>query len=270
MTQPALARSAQSGRYYEIPGHEKKLPSVTTVIGVLNKPALPRWAAKAVAEWVAENVDEVRGLVAKDKAAAIDAMKGSPWRQMLAAGDIGTAVHAIAEWYVLHGEGMTDEEHEALYARVDPGAVEMIWRFEDFLKDHTPTFLATEMTVANLTEGYAGTLDAIMDIGGRTLIVDYKTGKGVYPEAALQLAGLRHAEFGVLPNGERVEIPKIVGGAVLHLRPDGYRLIPVRCDESVFEAFLGCIELWHWQTDAAPSVLGVPAAVAQATLAVVE
>ena len=38
----------EASHRYELDG--KRIPSVTTVLGVINKPGLPYWAAKLVAE----------------------------------------------------------------------------------------------------------------------------------------------------------------------------------------------------------------------------
>ena len=50
MTTPALAQNVRGkGRHYQTPDGEL-VPSVTNVISILDKPALPRWSAKMVAE----------------------------------------------------------------------------------------------------------------------------------------------------------------------------------------------------------------------------
>lgn len=269
MSAPPLARAVEGCRWYAVPdlqGNEQKLPSVTTVLNVMAKPALIRWAAKEVATFVADNTPEITALLAKDREAGIDTMKGSPWRKTKKAADIGSTVHAIAEAHVLGRPSALDG--------LDLGAPEVrgtVQAFLAFLQEWEPEFLATEMTVANFAVGYAGTLDAIFALDGVPLICDYKSGKGVYAEAALQLAAYRHADAGILPNGQHVPIPAVDGGVVLHLRPDGYKLIPVRCDEVVFEAFAWCHGLWRYGQETAPNVLGAAATrVQQPTLAVVD
>ena len=64
-------------RFYEHPVTGSQVPGVTTVIDTLSKPALPRWAAKETATFAVANRKSWEGL---DDAAAIDLLKGAPWR----------------------------------------------------------------------------------------------------------------------------------------------------------------------------------------------
>jgi hypothetical protein len=103
------------------------------------------------------------------------------------------------------------------------------------------------LTVFNPEAGYAGTLDWVADIpalGEGLTLGDIKTGKGVYPETALQLAAYRHATFAESSRGQvSVDMPKTERAVVLHIRPtvDGkpayYELIPVQTDEETFNTF---------------------------------
>jgi hypothetical protein len=101
---------------------------------------------------------------------------------------------------------------------------------------------------------YAGTLDAILHLpkhvdlfGNGHVVVDYKTSaKGPYPEVALQLAAYRNADFAVLADGTKVDIPEITGGAVLSIvPPDPCKLIEVDCGPGVFDVFLAIQEVYR-------------------------
>ena len=95
MSTPALSRRMIYGRWneqtrvYDIPGHPS-MPSVTSVIGMKNKPALINWAAKLAAEYSQEHREALNEL---DPEAAVDAIKGSWRRHRDKAADFGTAVH---------------------------------------------------------------------------------------------------------------------------------------------------------------------------------
>jgi hypothetical protein len=131
-------------------------------------------------------------------------------------------------------------------------------QFLNFLADFQPIYEATEASVYNRTERYAGTLDAIATIQGRKLVLDAKTGKAVYPEVALQLAAYRYAEFMGLPDGSEETMREVDGAAALHLADDGYELIDVQADESVFRSFLYVREVFRFQEEQSKAVLRGP------------
>jgi len=222
VTSPALSRAKRGGgRVYVWEGRE--YPSVTTILGAtVPKPALVGWAARATAEWAVDHRAEWTDL--SDRQAAVDLLKGAPFRDRDRAADVGSAVHHYAE-RIARGETVTDASED-----VAP----FIPHFARFLDEWEPEYVETEATVFNLTAGYAGTLDAIAVIRGKTYLLDTKTGRDVYPDVALQLAAYEAGEFIGRDDGHTVDdIPDIDAFAVLHLRPDGYRLVPIAVD---FEA----------------------------------
>lgn len=130
-------------------------------------------------------------------------------------------------------------------------------QFERFLAAHTPTFEATEATVYNRAQHYAGTLDAILTLAdGRKLLVDYKSGKAVYPEVGLQLAAYRYAEFIGMPDNTEAPMQTVDGCAVLHLTPDAFTFQEVRADQDVFNAFLYARETFRFMEETSKTVLG--------------
>ena len=132
--------------------------------------------------------------------------------------------------------------------------------FDRFLADHTPVFLAAEQTVYSRRYGYAGTFDALATLPthrdwGLTL-VDVKTGNRIYPEVCLQLAAYAAADFIGHPDTTTEQpLPTIEAGAVLHLRPGGYQLLPVPIGWAVLEAFLAALAVFRFTTDLAPTLL---------------
>src|SRR3990167_883356 len=232
--------------------------SVTTIIkGGLPKPALIHWAGNQVAEYVVENQDKVWGLLRptadtdearqQDRDDTYDFLKRTPWRARDKAADLGTAIHEATEAYVL-GKPMPPWT-----PLVKPRMVQ----FERFLLDYWPEYQEgmVEAPVFNRTERYAGTLDAIVHIGGRRLVLDTKSGKGIYPDVGLQLAAYRHAEFIGAPDGSEQPMPETDGAAALHLREDGYDLIEVRADDEVFRAFLYVREVYRFKIETEKTVL---------------
>lgn len=252
MAGPRNATTTNRGRTYQ--WRDETFDSVTTILsGGVPKPALTSWAAKSVAEFVAANLAEVNAVAAKDTAAAIDLMKGSPWRQRDAAAVQGSAIHAWAEAHVLGQEPPAPPKAHKPY----------LDGFLRFLDDWQPAYEASEMSVFNRRYGYAGTLDAIATIDGARTLIDYKTGKSVYGDVALQLSAYEAAEFVGLPNGEEVPVEPVDQCAVLHLTPNGYFLIPVQTGPAIFRYFLYAQQVRIFQESVSREVLGSPLSVAQ-------
>jgi len=147
------------------------------------------------------------------------------------AADAGSEAHRAIELYIL-GEDVPELSEKA-QASFD--------NFLEFVKEYEPTWEASELTVYNKTHKYAGTLDFIADIpalGEGLTLCDIKTGKGVYPEVALQLAAYRFAEFAETANNNaRVEMPETERAVVLHLRPDKWEIVPVKAEQEQLDMF---------------------------------
>lgn len=56
-----------------------------------------------------------------------------------------------------------------------------------------PKILASEITVFNDVEGYAGTVDCLMEIDGELWLIDFKTSQNVWPEYEIQVSAYKHA-----------------------------------------------------------------------------
>ncbi len=273
---PKNTRQTNTGRLYEwrsptagIGDPPERFWSVTTILkGGLPSPALTAWGMKAVAEYAVANHRQLSSMLETVRVrrtdtdgmllvtdpdavqAAIDWLKGSPYRERDRKADIGTAVHQAAEAHVLGKPWPTPADDVAPYVE----------QFHRFIADFEPTWELAESSVYNRTEAYAGTLDAIVMIPGRgRALIDYKTtGKGVYPEHALQLAMYRYAEFIGLPDGTEAPMPEVDGCAVLWLAPDTYELVPVVADAAIFTAAKYVRECFRWMEELSKSVVGQP------------
>ncbi|HET7030385.1 MAG TPA: hypothetical protein VFI34_07725 [Candidatus Limnocylindrales bacterium] len=316
--QPVLARADEAGdRFYTWKG--EAFWSVTTLIGGgVPKYGIAPWSAKVVAELVAADIrahgpharahaavrrwsrlgraDVVRRQAAgeltsikleklSDLELALRWLKGEPDRVRDAAGEIGSDVHSEAEAHVLRLARDTAAaalEGEALPVWPEH-LLDHMRSFETFLAEWSPTYEATEASVFNRPQAYAGTLDAIVRIRAGLLleatarvgdpvptwlihrdpadelvgVLDYKAGRAVYPEVGLQLAAYSRAEFVGLPDGvTEAPLPAIDFGAVLHITPRGYRFRLVRIDDAVFNAFLFAREVYRFRKEIAGDVLG--------------
>jgi len=252
----------QGGRFYL--WDRQKYWSVTSIIGGgLPKPALINWAKKFTAEYAVEHADAFATLVADDPKGAVQWLKDAAYRDRDRKGEIGSNVHEAAEAYALGKP----------YPEWGDDEAPVMGSFVQWLDEWRPKFMAVEAPVFSRSQKYAGTLDAVaeFDFPGQgfglnwgveedrpiRLLIDYKTGKAIYPETALQLAAYRYAEtFFGLPDSSETSMPEVDGCAALLLRPRGYHFIPVRADEAVFRAFLYIREVFRFQEELAKVVVG--------------
>jgi hypothetical protein len=251
VTTPAIPTIKRGDlRYYQHPITAEKRIGVTSVCGMLPKPFLPRWSAKLVAEEAVATLGPVMSLVADGKRdAAIQMLKGAPWRSSGQAADTGTQLHAIAET-INRGEDP---------GRIHPDLQASVGHYKQFLDDWQPEFLEIEATGWGPDEdGWAGTMDAVLKIGDQCLVWDLKTGKGVYEEVALQLTAYANARCLMEPDGTERPMPEVEGGLVLHLRPEGYRLIPIRIGPDIYEVFQSLLVVARWDSEMKKGVIGTP------------
>jgi len=233
MTQPKLAFNVRGkGRHYTHPVTGDVVPSITNVIGVLSKEALPRWAAKMVAEQAWKMRRSLDGL-GEDE--AVDVLKGSPWRNSGRAANRGTSVHDYLE-AAANGDPLPTLEGEA--ARYRKAA-------DEFLSKWEPEFALTEFTVFG--DGYAGTADFMGHMGGRLVIGDYKTSKALYPEIALQLAAIRYAATIAYDDGSVCSMPELDGCVGVLLTPDGCQVREIDAGREAYAAFMACLSAWRWR-----------------------
>ncbi|MBA0054309.1 hypothetical protein E0L36_26695 [Streptomyces sp. AJS327] len=239
-------------RFYVDSETGAKAPGVTSVVGMLPKGFLQFWAAKMVAESAVENMGAVVGLAMNDKAGAIDYLKNAPRRFTAQAGETGSAAHDIFE-RMARGQGM---------GRVHPDLQRYANHFGEFLDEIQPEFLFLEDAVWSDTHNYAGSFDAIAKIGEETVIIDWKTTRsGVHEEVALQLAAYANADRIVLgETGESVALPRIDAAAVLHVRPEAWKLVPVKHSPEMFQTFLHLRALFDWERELKKGVIGHPVA----------
>ena len=232
------------GRYYW--WEDKPYLSVTNAPrNGLPAPALMYWSAKMVAEYVADNPKEVADLGKRmDRGEFVSLLKNKPWKARDAAGDIGSAVHDLAEQYVLSLS--TD-----LIPHLEPRVQAMARQFVDFMQTVQPKVHAIEGVVYNREYRYAGAFDFIFDfnypdgiLAGR-YIVDVKTGSGIYDKDALQQTAYRYGEF-IAVGDDEVPMPEVAGAFCLHLRPQSWKLVPVVTTPAAFKTFLSCLETAKW------------------------
>jgi hypothetical protein len=227
------------------------LPSVTTILKVIDKSGpLVGWAKRETAACAVRNLDMlVRMRDAGGDAAAASWLKGIPDFQRDTAADVGSRIHLLAE-----------QINRGIEPAVSTDEAPFIASYRQFLADFSPRFLAIEEMVCTLRHGgWAGTLDGIAVIGGEIWMLDLKTGAGLYPETGLQLAAYASADFIGRPGtARRFRLPRATRFGVVHIRPEGARLVEYGVDRGTFAAFLEARRLYAWQQGPAKSVVGKP------------
>jgi hypothetical protein len=217
-------------KFYEA-SHRYKLdgawvPGVTTILGVLDKPALPKWAAGLVAEYIADNPEGVDALRPLGRDLMVNTLKGIPWQRRDDAAARGTAFHILAS-RILHGEAVD----------VPQAQVPLVENALRFMEEYEIEPLLNEAPVASREHRYAGTVDIVADSRLGRAVFDWKSGKRIYPRFALQLAAYGHAEFAVV-DGEEVPVPEAEAAYGVHIREDGYDVVPLTYGPEVFREFL--------------------------------
>lgn len=250
---PACNKFYDRARFYSIGG--RRLPSVTTILGIIDKSGpLMGWAVKeerkafeaAMLDLVTSGVhltpDNVLEAVGKAVAGARAAAKLTQ-----KAADIGTAAHALIAWEC---ERMMGKKGLVRPANVPDAAELCLMGWQDWAKSVAFEPLAIEHTVFHPEHRYAGTLDFIARIttGGtrRKVLGDYKTGKAIYPESFLQNKAYRECaarEHGPL-DGIIVRLPKTLEDLEA-MAPLVIEAMPV--PDVDFADFLAAFRLWRWQ-----------------------
>lgn len=102
------------------------------------------------------------------------------------AGRRGSVVHELTEKY----DG--GEECELINEYGSPRYKMLEWsmfeRYVDFSLTYKPTIDAMELHMISENLGYAGTLDRVININGKSMLLDIKTSNSIYPSYWLQLA----------------------------------------------------------------------------------
>lgn len=242
-------------RFYIRPEDGHKAPGVTSIVGMLPKSFLTYWAAKLTAETAVDNLTAITALAESDRDGAVDYLKGAHTRYTRSRAKIGTDAHDMFE-RMIRGEdvrrvGMDLEPYRA--------------HFAEFLDRVQPRLISAEDVMWSDTHDYAGSSDAILEMeddDGTPVIVmaDWKTSKSAYPDVALQLSAYAHADRIITADGESRPMTEIEAGAVLHITPQRWELIPVRIDQPVFDYFLALRQVFDWDREMSKGVLGKPIA----------
>lgn len=159
--------------------------SVTAITGIVDKSGvLMGWAVRMMKEYLVKNWNQEKCRTETEVLELIERASQEHKIKRDVAGAIGTQVH---DWV----EQFTQGKNPPLppNAQIQNG----INAFLEWVKNKKIKFLEAERIVYSKKYKYAGILDAIAQINGKLVLVDYKTGSGIYPEMILQTAGYQQA-----------------------------------------------------------------------------
>jgi len=214
-----MEKFRKTGEKYFIVDRNEYLPSVTTILNVINKPALIKWGGGQVYDFLIENPGA-------NRKEAVDAI----YHKRDKAADVGSTMHSFYEAVGNGARRNTEGLPEALRGYGNA--------FIGWVNTFKPTFKKTEHTVWSNKHNYAGTVDAIItDQDGKTWLIDFKTSKGIWPEMGIQLSAYKEAV-------EEMEKIKIDKQAIIQLKSDG--TMQMQEFNVPFEVFLGAKELWRY------------------------
>jgi hypothetical protein len=245
------SKDRDNNRWYTYPPTGERFLSVTTIIGgTQNKPWMEKWVAKKTIQWVIEHQDL---LAEMDPTEFFELAKNAAAEATKVKADAGTYTHDLIEALILSqadgpssdiaippipehlaGKMMGDDEDDMTVEQFTEMCID---GFLNFVSDHTPEFLASEMAVFNPVLRVAGTLDFIARFEALKITgcIDVKTGKHL-KDSKEQLPACRRMTTCQLPMGEMAPMPATDCGMVLHLRPEypsGYRLMKIKPQDDI-------------------------------------
>lgn len=245
MTAPTRIQKP-NGRWYQI--GDQVYPSVTTLLSALSKPALSNWIERTAIEAttkIAADVYSASLVQPLSHSAFITAVqarvrgKKDSEKQLNKAANIGTQTHSMIEWRLrqMLNQAVADPPQISQEAAIAYSA----WL--SWAEQHELNPIWIEETVWSHSNSYAGTMDLLAFVDGKTTLIDWKTGKSVYPEARLQNIAYQRAleemGHGKPAQGLIVRLPK---------EPDDcVEVVPVIDSEAQFDVFKSVCKIWHWQ-----------------------
>jgi hypothetical protein len=209
-------------------------PSVTTVLGVLDKPQLMDWKLAQVSNWCHGNPPQDNEGVDSYARRATD----GAFQQVSDAADLGTAIHAALESH-FKGDPVPD------------GYDAYVYPVSCLIEKEGIKFREHELRLVNVRDGYAGTTDAVFtDSIGFNGILDFKSRKTKpgqpctpWETEPMQIAAYCVAKFGSIggfTTGANVYISTTEPGRVEIVRYDATEL------EKAWGAFQSALHLWQY------------------------
>lgn len=162
---------------------------VTSILGVINKPALVYWSANQAAEYVEANLPLNTPLDEVQKKGLVEGAKKAHRNFLKDAADYGTLLHDWIECYIKSTIGQGSKPNMP----TNPKLKESAEKFLNWIKEFDVKFIASEQKVMSKKYKFAGTFDFLATVKGKIVLGDIKTSSGIYDEMWLQTAAYKGA-----------------------------------------------------------------------------
>jgi hypothetical protein len=186
--------------------NNKMVDGTTSVLGVINKPALMYWAVNQCVSFFQGTIkpgvtyDEIQ------LKAMAEQMKSSHRKKSGDAADIGKMVHEWIDDYISGKKPPTPVNEKIKNATNS---------FLEWVKKDNVKFIENERIVYSKKYNYAGTLDFVAEVNGKLLLGDFKTSSGIWDEYWFQTSAYQQAYTEEFPEA------KILGQAIVRIGKDG-------------------------------------------------
>jgi len=184
---------------------------VTTALNVLNKPALVKWANNL----------------------GLQGIDSSKYRDRMA--DIGTLAHYLIMKYLQKEKPDTSE-----YSKKDIDKAEnCTLSFFEWEKSHSLKPILIEQPFVSEEYQYGGTIDLLAYVNGDLCLIDFKTGKAIYPEMLYQLAA-----YANLLGEQKYHIDKAIILRIGREESEGFEERSIIKLDVQWKIFLNCLNIY--------------------------
>lgn len=163
------------------------------------------------------------------------------------AGEKGSKIHSAIEMLIAGQELKHNDQimnpQSGIAEEFSVEEWESILSFGLWVKETKPKFILNEVTVISEKYGFAGTVDAVVEIDGQIYIVDFKSGQNLWPEYEMQISAYKQA---LSEMGKKTKDAKL---AILQI---GYRRNKKQFKftevDDQFSLFLASKQIWEKET----------------------
>jgi hypothetical protein len=193
----------------------ERVPSVTTILNILAKPALIHWA------WDMGT-------------------QGLDYRKVRdSAADIGTLAHYLIMCYLKNETPDTSEYSPDVLNQAENSLI----KFWDWEKENPIQPFVVEEPLVSEKHGYGGTIDCLAKLHDRFTLIDFKTGKAIYNEATIQVIAYSCL---LTENGYPVDSIKIL--RIGRDDREGFEEKTIYDDKEIgWRIFLRCLDIYELQ-----------------------